>query len=62
MDKMADPKIAKPVNPEKGKRYPSNPDYAMECSEYMMESKSWLSAKENWEGNGQRVYSLILQH
>ena len=59
---MAEPTIAKLVNPEKGKREPSDPDYAMECSNYIMESKSWLPAKENREGNGQRVNSLILQH
>ena len=34
----------------------------MEYPDYMMESKSWLAAKENWEENGQRVYSLILQN
>ena len=34
----------------------------MECSDYMMESKSWLAVKYNWEENGQRVYSLILHH
>ena len=45
MDKIADPTIAKLANPEKGKREPSDPEYAMECSDYMMESKSWLAAK-----------------
>ena len=34
----------------------------MECSDYMMNSKSWLASKEKWEENGKRVYSLILQH
>ena len=37
MDKMADQKIAKLVKPEKGKREPSDPEYAMECSDYMMD-------------------------
>ena len=62
MEKMADSTISKPLNPEKRKSDPSNPEYVMEYSNYMMDSKSWFSAKENWEENGQRVYSLILQH
>ena len=54
--------MSKPLNPEKRKSDPSNPEYAMEYSNYMMELNSWLSAKDNWEENGQRVYSIILQH
>ena len=40
MEKMADPTITKLVKLEKGEREPSDPEYAMEFSDYMMESKS----------------------
>ena len=36
MYKMTDWTIAKPVKPEKVKIEPSNPEYAMECSDYMV--------------------------
>ena len=38
MNKIADPTITKPVKPEDGKREPSDPEYAMEPYNYMMES------------------------